>query len=130
MSAESAVAELRRLSADEQLDELFARWNRNDEPGLVVGVAKDGAVIYRRGFGMASLETAVANTTLAAALTAAVLSGSLPAGVRLRRTDLQQQLRRRPRRRPVCCTLASAGDRAREPGAAATASIPLGPSHR
>jgi CubicO group peptidase (beta-lactamase class C family) len=46
----------------EQLDALFAPWNRNDAPGLVVGVAKDGAVIYRRGFGMASLETAVANT--------------------------------------------------------------------
>jgi D-aminopeptidase len=46
----------------EQLDALFAPWNRTDEPGLVVGVAKDGALIYRRGFGMASLEHAVANT--------------------------------------------------------------------
>ncbi len=64
MSAESAVAEPRNMSAAEQLDELFAPWNRNDAPGLVVGVAKDGAVIYRRGFGMASLETAVANTPM------------------------------------------------------------------
>ena len=49
-------------SVTEQLDALFAPWNRTDEPGLVVGVVKDGALIYRRGFGMASLETAVANT--------------------------------------------------------------------
>ncbi len=49
-------------SVTEQLDDLFAPWNRTDEPGLVVGVVKDGALIYRRGLGMASLETAVANT--------------------------------------------------------------------
>lgn len=46
----------------EQLDALFAPWSRTDEPGLSVGVAKDGEVIYRRGFGMASLETAAAIT--------------------------------------------------------------------
>jgi D-aminopeptidase len=46
----------------EQLDELFAPWNRTDEPGMVVGVVKDGALIYRRGFGMASLEHGAANT--------------------------------------------------------------------
>jgi D-aminopeptidase len=49
-------------SVTEQLDALFVPWSRTDEPGLVVGVVKDGATIYRRGFGMASLETAVANT--------------------------------------------------------------------
>jgi len=49
-------------SVAEQLDALFAPWNRTDEPGLVVGVAKDGRVIYRRAFGMASLEHGAANT--------------------------------------------------------------------
>ncbi|HWF78429.1 MAG TPA: serine hydrolase domain-containing protein [Caulobacteraceae bacterium] len=49
-------------TVSEQLDALFAPWNRTDEPGLAVGVAKDGEVVYRRGFGMASLETAVAIT--------------------------------------------------------------------
>jgi D-aminopeptidase len=62
MPAESAPAEPQTKSVTEQLDALFAPWNRNDEPGLVVGVAQDGAVVYRRGFGMASLETAAANT--------------------------------------------------------------------
>jgi len=46
----------------EQLDALFAPWNRTDAPALVVGVVKDGALVYRRGFGMASLEHGVANT--------------------------------------------------------------------
>jgi CubicO group peptidase (beta-lactamase class C family) len=45
-----------------EIDQLFTPWNRNDTPGLVVGVQKDGSVVYRRGFGMASLETGVANT--------------------------------------------------------------------
>ena len=64
MASDPAVAEPRSKGATEQLDELFAPWNRNDEPGLVVGVATDGSVVYRRGFGMASLETAVANTPM------------------------------------------------------------------
>ena len=62
MPADPALAETRSPSVAEQLDALFAPWNRNDEPGLVIGVAQDGAVVYRRGFGMASLETAAANT--------------------------------------------------------------------
>ncbi|MCA3800299.1 serine hydrolase domain-containing protein, partial [Burkholderia sp.] len=45
-----------------QLDALFARFNKCDEPGLVVAVAHQGEVLYRRGFGMASLEHGVANT--------------------------------------------------------------------
>jgi CubicO group peptidase (beta-lactamase class C family) len=57
-----STAEAPARSVTEQLDELFAPWNRTDEPGLVVGVVKDGALVYRRGFGMASLETAIANT--------------------------------------------------------------------
>ncbi len=49
------------LSVTDQLDALFAPWGRTDEPGLVVGVVKDGRLIYRRAFGLASLEHSVAN---------------------------------------------------------------------
>jgi CubicO group peptidase (beta-lactamase class C family) len=62
MPEDAAVAEAPAKSLTDQLDDLFAKWNRTDEPGLVVGVVKDGALIYRRGFGMASLEHGVANT--------------------------------------------------------------------
>ncbi|MGH8506714.1 MAG: serine hydrolase domain-containing protein [Stenotrophobium sp.] len=47
-----------------KLDELFKPWNRSDAPGLVVGVAHKGKVIYRRGFGLASVEHGTANTPL------------------------------------------------------------------
>ncbi|WP_175775327.1 serine hydrolase [Burkholderia anthina] len=45
-----------------QLDALFERFNKCDEPGLVVAVARRGEILYRRGVGMASLEHGVANT--------------------------------------------------------------------
>ena len=44
----------------EALDELFKPVNRSDAPGLVVGIAQHGKIIYRRGFGLASVELAVA----------------------------------------------------------------------
>jgi len=44
------------------LDRLFEAACRSDQPGYVVGVTKDGAVLYRRAFGLASIEHAVANT--------------------------------------------------------------------
>jgi len=43
------------------LDALFAPWNRADQPGLIVGVQHRGRPLYRRAFGMASLETGLAN---------------------------------------------------------------------
>lgn len=46
----------------QKLDELFKPWNRSDVPGFVVGVAHKGKIIYRRGFGLASIEHAKANT--------------------------------------------------------------------
>lgn len=46
----------------QKLDELFKPWNRSDAPGLTVGVAHKGKVIYRHGFGLASIEHAKANT--------------------------------------------------------------------
>ena len=44
------------------LDDMFQPFNRSDAPGLVVGVAQHGKVLYRRGFGLASIEHATANT--------------------------------------------------------------------
>ena len=43
------------------LDALFEFTNRSDQPGLVVGVALRGKVLYRKGFGLASIEHGVAN---------------------------------------------------------------------
>lgn len=43
------------------LDALFEPFRRSDAPGMVVGVARRGRLLYRRGFGMASIEHGVAN---------------------------------------------------------------------
>jgi D-aminopeptidase len=48
--------------ANATLDVLFQAVNRNDAPGLVVGLARHGRTFYRRGFGLASVEAGVANT--------------------------------------------------------------------
>lgn len=43
-------------------DQLLEPSRRSDQPGYVVGIAREGRTIYRRASGMASLEFAVANT--------------------------------------------------------------------
>jgi D-aminopeptidase len=46
------------------LDEIFAPFNRSDAPGMVVGIAQRGKLLYRRGLGLASLELGVTNTPM------------------------------------------------------------------
>jgi CubicO group peptidase (beta-lactamase class C family) len=38
------------------IDRLFAAWDKPDSPGCALGVLKDGAIAYARGYGMADLE--------------------------------------------------------------------------
>lgn len=45
-----------------KLDELFVSYNRSDAPGVIVGVAHGGKVLYRSAFGLASIEQAQALT--------------------------------------------------------------------
>jgi len=40
----------------DQVDELFANWDKPDSPGCALGVIKDGKFLYKRGYGMANLE--------------------------------------------------------------------------
>jgi D-aminopeptidase len=44
------------------LDDIFKDINRADAPGAVVGVAHRGKTIYRRAFGLSSIEHSTANT--------------------------------------------------------------------
>lgn len=39
-----------------KIDPIFARWDRKDGPGVIVGVARDGKVVHARGYGLANLE--------------------------------------------------------------------------
>ena len=80
------------------VDQIFAAWSRPDSPGCALGVFKDGAVAYVRGYGMADLEQGVPITpetvfyvgslskqftAMAAAL--AIQQGRLSAGDPIRR---------------------------------------------
>ncbi|MGB5553238.1 MAG: serine hydrolase [Flavobacteriaceae bacterium] len=41
---------------NEQVDEVFAPWDTNDTPGAAVAIVKDGAIVYKKGYGLANLE--------------------------------------------------------------------------
>ncbi len=52
-------------SADERtdrVDKLFAEWDKTTSPGAVLAVIQDGAIIYKRGYGMAKLEDGLVMT--------------------------------------------------------------------
>jgi CubicO group peptidase (beta-lactamase class C family) len=51
-----AVADV-PTSVSQQVDQLFAQWDRPDSAGCALGVVKDGQLIYRRGYGSANLES-------------------------------------------------------------------------
>jgi CubicO group peptidase (beta-lactamase class C family) len=50
-------------SMSARVDPIFAAWNRPDSPGCGVGVSRNGAVIFERGYGAASLERRVPITS-------------------------------------------------------------------
>jgi CubicO group peptidase (beta-lactamase class C family) len=41
---------------NEKVDKLFAQWDKPDSPGCVLGVIKDGKLVYKRGYGSANLD--------------------------------------------------------------------------
>jgi len=41
---------------DARIDALFGEWNTRDSPGCGVGVKRNGAMLFERGYGMANLE--------------------------------------------------------------------------
>ena len=46
-----------------KVDRLFAQWDKPDTPGCALAIIKNGEIIYKRGYGMASLELDVPITT-------------------------------------------------------------------
>lgn len=49
-------------SEEQQIDSLFAKWNKKDTPGAMVEVIRGGKVLFRKGYGMADLERGTAIT--------------------------------------------------------------------
>ncbi|MGO1001808.1 serine hydrolase domain-containing protein [Lysobacter sp. CA196] len=48
-----------RAALETGTDAIFAQWNRGDTPGCGVAVYRDDALVFQRGYGMASLELGV-----------------------------------------------------------------------
>ena len=44
------------IKAAAKVDELLAKYNNSDAPGIAVAVVKDGSVVYKKGYGIANLE--------------------------------------------------------------------------
>jgi len=59
-AAISAAAPADEKSA--QVDKLFAAWDTTTTPGVSLAVIREGAIIYKRGYGMARIEDGVVNT--------------------------------------------------------------------
>jgi CubicO group peptidase (beta-lactamase class C family) len=52
----SAGTGARDDSLGAKIDKIFAQWDKPDSPGCEIAVIKDGAIIYKRGYGFANLE--------------------------------------------------------------------------
>ena len=52
-----------RQPPEHKIDRVFAEYDRPDSPGCAVGVIRDGAFVFRKGYGLASLELGVPNAT-------------------------------------------------------------------
>lgn len=42
-----------------RVDSIFALWNKSNSPGCMLGVSRNGNLVYERGYGMANLEDGV-----------------------------------------------------------------------
>ena len=56
-----SLGEARAQVPPEQIDRIFAPWDRADSPGCALGVIQNGRFIYQHGYGMANLDYAIAN---------------------------------------------------------------------
>jgi CubicO group peptidase (beta-lactamase class C family) len=56
VSSDSSTKPVSDAFLTSKVDRLFAPWDKPDTPGAALMVFKDGAVIYKRGYGLANLE--------------------------------------------------------------------------
>lgn len=45
-----------QIEKHKQVDKLFSYWDTNNTPGAAIAIVKDGAIIYKKGYGIANLE--------------------------------------------------------------------------
>ena len=52
----TAAAQTNADPLAKKVDQLFATWDKPDSPGAAIAIIKDGAVVYKHGYGSANLE--------------------------------------------------------------------------
>ena len=57
--AQSQASDANSRSLTDQVDKVFEPYDKPGSPGCALAVIKDGAILYKRGFGMADLESAM-----------------------------------------------------------------------
>ena len=50
------------VTLGDQVDEIFASWDSKDSPGAAVAVVQNGAIVYKKAYGMANLEYDIPNS--------------------------------------------------------------------
>jgi len=58
-AAASSLAQKDASDPQHKVDQVFAAYNKPDSPGCALGVIRDGAFVYKRGYGAGSLELQV-----------------------------------------------------------------------
>lgn len=58
---QSGTAFCQHVSQEQQIDQIFAEWNKPQTPGASVAIVKDGRIIFKKGYGSANLEYDISN---------------------------------------------------------------------
>jgi CubicO group peptidase (beta-lactamase class C family) len=52
----TSLAQTQEDPLTKKVDQLFAAWDKPESPGAAIAIIKDGAIVYKRGYGSANLE--------------------------------------------------------------------------
>jgi CubicO group peptidase (beta-lactamase class C family) len=50
------------MNYENRIDQIFARWNKDDSPGGTIAIAKGDHIIFQKGYGCSQLEYGIPNT--------------------------------------------------------------------
>ncbi|HEX2395158.1 MAG TPA: serine hydrolase, partial [Bacteroidales bacterium] len=60
-SINNPPAECQNTVTEKQIDQIFVSWNNPQIPGVSVAIVKDGKIVFKKGYGSASLEYNIPN---------------------------------------------------------------------
>ena len=56
------VFSIGQIKESQAIDSIFSEWNKPNTPGCVLGIIKDGKLIYAKGYGLANMEYDIQNS--------------------------------------------------------------------